>query len=187
MRELSLHVLDLVQNAVEAGASRVELEITEDLAADRLIIMINDNGRGMGNETRQKVTDPFYTSRTTRRIGLGIPLIQMSTQRCDGTLGIVSEPGVGTRIEAVYRYSHWDRPPLGNMVETLKSILVGNPGFDFSYLHRVAQREFRLEAAQIWEALDGLPLTQPDVLQWLQAYLEENFTILYGGVENEEH
>ncbi len=187
MRELSLHVLDLVQNAVEAGASRVELEITEDPDADRLSIMISDNGRGMEDEQKQKVTDPFYTSRTTRRIGLGIPLIQMSTQRCEGSLKIASEPGAGTRIEAVYRYSHWDRPPLGNMVETLKSILVGNPGFDLNYLHRFAKREFRLEAVQIWEALDGVPLTQPEVLQWLQAYLEENFTILYGGVEHEEH
>ena len=187
MRELSLHVLDLVQNAVEAGASRVELEIIEDEAADRLVIAISDNGRGMEENQRSKVTDPFYTSRTTRRIGLGIPLIQMSTQRCDGSLKIASEPGRGTKIEAIYRYHHWDRPPLGDMAETLQSILVGNQGFDFSYSHRVAEREFKLEAAQIWEALGDLPLTQPDVLQWLQEYLQENFAILYGGVESEEH
>ncbi len=186
MRELSLHILDLVQNAVEADATEVKLEIVESFSADTLTIRVRDNGRGMEEKERDKVVDPFHTSRTTRRIGLGLPLIQMSTQRCDGHLKIESQRGKGTLVEAVYRHSHWDRPPLGNMADTLQTILVGNPTLDFHYLHRVAERSFRIAASEIKEILGGVPLTQPEILQWLQEYLKENLAILYGGVENEE-
>lgn len=182
MRELSLHILDLVQNAVEAGADRVSLEIIESLADDTLTIRIRDNGRGMAEEMRQRVVDPFCTSRTTRRIGLGLPLIEMSTARCDGHLTIESQPGQGTLVEAVYRHSHWDRPPLGNMADTLQSILIGNPTLDFSCRHCVDDRTFRLSSAELSEILGEVPLTQPDILQWLQEYLKENLAILYGGV-----
>ncbi len=162
------------------------LEVVEDLSADTLIIRVRDNGRGMEKQECSKVVDPFHTSRTTRRIGLGLPLIQMSTQRCEGHLKIESEMGKGTLIEALYRHSHWDRPPLGNMADTLQTILVGNPMLDFHYLHRVDERSFSIAASEINEILGGVPLTQPEILQWLQGYLKENLAILYGGVENEE-
>ncbi|HWR09658.1 ATP-binding protein [Sporomusa sp.] len=183
MRELSLHILDLVQNSLEAGAMIVKLEIVEDLAADVMLIRVADNGRGMDEKLRQLVIDPFVTTRITRRIGLGLPLMDMSSKRCDGYLKIDSTPGQGTIIQAKYRHSHLDRPPLGNMVETIKTILVANPTLDFLYHHTVNDRTFTVSSREIADILDGASLTQPEILIWLHEYLSDNIANLYGGVE----
>lgn len=185
MRELSLHILDLVQNSIEAGATEVTLEIVEDNAADSLIIRVADNGRGMDAITKSRVVDPFVTSRKTRRIGLGLPLIDMSTKRCDGNLRIDSEVGRGTVVEASYRHSHLDRPPLGNIVETVKALVIANPELDFKYQHRVDDAVFTLTTREITAALGEMPLTHPDVICWLHEYLTENIANLYGGVQHE--
>ncbi len=185
MRELALHILDLVQNSIEAGAGKVTLEIVEDLKSDTLAIRVSDNGKGMTQEDCQRAVDPFVTSRKTRKIGLGLPLIQMSAQHCDGFLAIDSAPGKGTTVEAVYRHSHIDRPPLGNMVDTLKTLLVGNPSLDFHYMHIVNTRRFDISTMEITGILGEVPLTHPEVLEWLQEYLFLQLSILYGGAENE--
>jgi signal transduction histidine kinase len=182
MRELSLHILDLVQNSLEAGATEVMLNISEDLGLDRLTFRVSDNGRGMDEKTCRQVLDPFVTTRTTRKVGLGLPLIDMSTKRCDGHLEIKSIPGHGTVVEAVYRHSHWDRPPLGNMVETLKAIIVANPELDFRFTHSVNGRVFSLQTKELTTILGDISLTHPDVLDWLDEYLKSNFANLYGGV-----
>jgi anti-sigma regulatory factor (Ser/Thr protein kinase) len=187
MRELSLHILDLVRNSVEAGASIVELEVCEDPADDLLTICVRDNGRGMSQEECRRVTDPFVTTRTTRRVGLGLPLIDMSTRRCGGYLTIDSKPGQGTVVTAAYQHSHLDRPPLGNMVDTVKTLVIGNPLLDFRYMHIVGSRKFVLKTLEITEALGDIPLTQPEVLEWLQEHLVMNFAILYGGAKNENN
>lgn len=187
MRELSLHILDLIQNSDEAGATSVRLEIIEDIKEkDILIIRVIDNGRGMDENIVKKVLDPFVTTRTTRKVGLGLPLIDMSTKRCDGYLKIDSVPGHGTTVEAVYKHSHLDRPPLGNMVATIKSIIVANSQLDFHYIHRVNGNKFSLDTIEITEILGDIPLTHPDVLVWLDEYLSQNLLNLYGGgqVEN---
>ena len=180
MRELSLHILDLVQNSIEAGANKVTLEIIEDiLTMDTLMIRVTDNGRGMDEETCKKVVNPFYTSRTTRRVGLGLPLIDMSTKRCEGCLTITSTPSCGTVVEALYKHSHLDRPPLGHIVETIKSIMIANPELDFSYCHTVDQAVFTLATQELIEILGDVSLTQPDVLVWLNEYLTDNVENLY--------
>lgn len=185
MRELSLHILDLIQNSIEAGATTVILEITEDTRIDKLIIRVSDNGRGMDPAIRNQVTDPFVTTRTTRRVGLGLPLIEMSTKRCDGYLTIHSVVGEGTVVEAGYRHSHWDRPPLGDMAETLKSIIVANPNLDFRFSHVYNDTEFSLKTNEITSILGDISLTHPDVLDWLDGYLRSNIANLYGGVPYE--
>jgi anti-sigma regulatory factor (Ser/Thr protein kinase) len=187
MRELALHILDLVQNSLEAGASSVLLEIVEDHTADTLTICVKDNGRGMDEVTSHQVLDPFVTTRTTRQVGLGLPLIDMSTKRCAGGLTIQSEPGKGTLVEAVYQHSHMDRPPLGNMVETLKSIILLNPELDFSYHHVVDEGEFSLTTQEIVGNLGDMPLTSPAVIEWLHGYLSEQLANLYGGVKHENN
>ena len=187
MRELALHILDLVQNSVEAGATRVMLEIVENNAADTITIRVTDNGRGMGEETKRKVLDPFVTTRTTRRVGLGLPLIDMSTQRCGGYLKIDSTLGQGTQVEAVYQHSHLDRPPLGNMVETVKTLIVANPELDFTYRHSVDDNSFIVATLEITGVLDGVPLTNPEVLVWLHEFLSTNEANLYGGVKHENN
>lgn len=180
MRELSLHILDLVQNSIEAGANKVMLEIIEDLSnMDTLLIRVIDNGQGMDEETCKKVVDPFITTRTTRRVGLGLPLIDMSTKRCQGYLKITSTPGCGTMVDALYKHSHLDRPPLGNIVETIKSIMIANPDLDFSYCHTVDKTVFSVATQELIEILGNVPLTQPDVLVWLNDYLTQNVMNLY--------
>ena len=185
MRELALHILDLVQNSIEAGAGTVILEIMEDTRADKLIIRVSDNGRGMDPSIRSQVTDPFVTTRTTRKVGLGLPLIEMSTKRCDGYLTIHSVVGKGTVVEAGYVHSHWDRPPLGDMVETLKSIIVANPNLDFRFSHVFNDTGFSLQTSEITSILGDISLTHPDVLEWLDGYLKSGYANLYGGVPYE--
>jgi len=182
MRELSLHILDLVQNALEAGATLVKLEIIENFAADVLTIRMSDNGRGMDEQLRQLVIDPFITTRTTRRIGLGLPLMDMSSKRCGGYLTIDSTPGRGTIVEVKYQHSHLDRPPMGNLVETIKTILVANPALDFIYHHTIDDKTFSISSQELVDTLDGVPLTHPDILTWLHGFLLENISNLYGGV-----
>ena len=180
MRELSLHILDLVQNSIEAGGTKVTLQIIEDIhVKDTFLIRVTDNGRGMDEATCKNVSDPFFTTRTTRRVGLGLPLIHMSTTRCEGYLNVTSTPGCGTVVEALYKHSHLDRPPLGSIVETIKSIVIANPELDFSYCHTVDQAVFSLATQELIEILGDLPLTQPDVLVWLNEYLTDNIMNLY--------
>ena len=183
MHEISLHILDLVENSTGAGADKVKLTVEEDSRQDELRIRIEDNGRGMDAKMVSEVRDPFVTSRTTRKVGLGLPLMDMTTNMCDGCLKIESAPGVGTLVEASYRLSHIDRPPLGNMAATLKTILVMNPELHFIYYHRVDERSFLLDSLEIRAALGDLPLTRPEVLDWLDGYLKVNLSILYGGSE----
>lgn len=183
MRELTLHILDLVQNSIEAGATYARLDIEENTLTDSLIIRVADDGRGMDEKLRQLVIDPFTTTRTTRRIGLGLSLMDMSTQRCNGYLKIDSAPGIGTTVEAMYKHSHLDRPPMGNLIDTIKTILVGNPGFNFFYCHIVNLKQFSLSSEEIAESLGGIELCHPEVLSWLHEYLTDNISNLYKGVD----
>ena len=183
MHELSLHILDVVENSTGAGADTVTLTVEEDSGRDELRICIVDNGRGMDAAMVASVLDPFVTTRTTRKVGLGLPLMEMTTRMCGGALHIESVVGKGTTVDAVWQLSHLDRPPLGNMVSTVKTILVMNPDILFQYAHKVDDRCFSLDSGEIRAALGDLPLTQPEVLAWLDDYLKENLSILYGGKE----
>lgn len=172
MRELSLHILDALENALEAGASRVELTIDEDPQADRLHITIRDNGRGMSAEQLVRAFDPFYTTRKTRRVGLGLPLFRAAAQRCNGDVTLASEEGQGTTLQATFQYSHIDRAPLGDMVGTLLAFLLRGE-CDLVYRHRVGEREFAFDTAEIRAALGGVPLSHPEVRRWLRAFIVE--------------
>lgn len=188
MRELSQHILDLVQNSIEAGAAQIVLEIKEDrYIRDTFLLRVTDNGRGMDEETCAKVIDPFVTTRTTRRVGLGLPLLHMTTKSCRGYLKVLSSLGSGTVVEALYQHSHWDRPPLGNIVETIKSIIVANPELDFTYQHTVDQAVFSITTKEILEILGDISLTHPEVLVWLHEYLTFHVMNLYGGVSDENN
>lgn len=186
MRDLAMHILDLAQNSIEAEASRVEVHITEEIQADRLTIMVKDNGRGMGAEQIAAVRDPFVTSRTTRRVGLGIPLMEMTTQRCAGSLSIESNLGQGTVIISVLRLKHMDRPPMGDIENTIMGLIVANPEIEVFFSYRVDDDAFVLDSATIKSALDGLSLSHPAVLQWLQGYIDEGLRNLRGGAISED-
>jgi hypothetical protein len=172
MRELSLHILDVLQNSLEAGATLVELVIEEDLAADRLVITVRDNGRGMDQATLAQVADPFYTTRKTRQVGLGLPLFQAAAERCNGSLRITSQAGSGTTLSAIFQHSHIDRAPLGDMTGTLLSFILGGIS-DLSYSHRVDGRQFSLSTAEIRAELGDVPISHPAVREWLRQYIAE--------------
>lgn len=180
MRELSLHILDVLENSLEAGATRIELEIVEDSASNRLTINIQDNGRGMSEETLRRVGDPFFTTRTTRHVGLGIPLFRAAAQRCNGGLTITSQVGVGTRVQAVFELHHIDRAPLGDMKSTLLGTILSSRKSDLRYRHQVDERVFEFDTAEMREMLGDVPLTHPQVREWLEQFLTEGFAYLYG-------
>lgn len=173
MRELSLHVLDVMENAVEAGATRIEVRIDEDLGADRLTIEVADNGQGMSKETMNRVLDPFFTTRKTRHVGLGLPLFAAAARQCDGDLTLESEPGKGTRVKAAFRHSHIDRAPLGDMASALMAILLSGRPVDVAYVHRVGGAEFAFDSADVRRELGDVPMTHPAVRQWLWQALRE--------------
>ncbi|MDD4796508.1 MAG: ATP-binding protein, partial [Eubacteriales bacterium] len=164
-----------------AGACHIGIDIAQDSARDALRIRISDDGSGMDAQTLSRVRDPFTTSRTTRKVGLGIPLFMAGALGCNGSFDITSRPGEGTAVSAAYQLSHLDIPPLGDIAGTLYMLMSANPDIDFTYTHTVDGRRFEVDGAQIRTMLDGVPLTQPDVGQWMMEYLQEGIKGLYGG------
>ncbi len=179
MLELSLHLLDIVQNSIEAGASKIDIIIDENLKADQLLIEIRDNGRGMSEDQVAKVLDPFYTTRKTRHIGLGIPLFLEACRRCEGDLKIFSKPGKGTTVQATFRHSHIDRAPLGDIPSVLLTVLLAENPVDWLYIHRVNEEEFRLDSSEIRKELEGIPITHPKVRKWLLNFLRQEENSLF--------
>ena len=171
MKELSLHILDVAENGISAGADQIEIEVIEDRGQNRLTLVIADDGRGIPRDQIDRAVDPFYTSRTTRRVGMGLSLLNAAARQCDGHMWIESDVGKGTRIVAEFMYDHIDRAPVGDMAGTMISLIMGSPSVDFEYRHAVDGREFVLSTREIKEALDGRPITDPDVFQYIMQTL----------------
>ncbi|MHB1355152.1 MAG: ATP-binding protein [Anaerolineae bacterium] len=180
MRELSLHILDILQNSIEAGARHLELEISESTSANRLVIRITDDGRGMDRQTVERVLDPFFTTRTTRQVGLGIPLFRAATLLCHGDLTITSAPGIGTRVNAEFQLDHLDRAPLGDMASTLLCVILTNQTCELRYSHRVDERCFEFDTTEMRQILGEIPFTEPQIRQWLVEFLQQGYDELYG-------
>jgi len=149
MEDLSLHILDIVENSIRAKASTIEIKVVEDIEKDLLTIEIRDNGQGMDEETVKKALDPFFTTRTTRKVGLGLSLLGQAARESGGDIEIESQAGGGTRVEATFGYSHIDRKPLGNMEATLTTLIVGNPEVDFIYEHKRGELDYRLDTREV--------------------------------------
>ncbi|MBE5039992.1 ATP-binding protein [Ructibacterium gallinarum] len=180
MKELSLHILDIIQNSIAAGAALIQLDLTEDSNSDLLMFRITDNGCGMPPEMVRQVMDPFTTSRKTRKVGLGIPLLKAAAEHTGGGICISSEPGRGTVLEARFGYSHIDRQPLGNMAETMLGLVTGYDSIDFVYHHKVNEKEFTMDTREIKSILGEVSLKEPEVMLWLSDFLKENEAALYG-------
>jgi hypothetical protein len=172
MRELSLHVLDALENSLEAEATSIELIIEENLVADRLAITIRDNGRGMSEAQLARIFDPFFTTRSTRHVGLGIPFFKAAAELCNGSLTVTSQLGKGTTLQATFQHSHIDRAPLGDMTGTLLAFILAGQ-CDLHYVHRVGEREFEFDTAEIRVELEDVSLTHPAVRKWLQEFIAE--------------
>ena len=172
MRELSLHLLDIAENSIAADASEIGILVAENTLTDRLIISVEDNGKGMDADMVARVIDPFVTSRTTRKVGLGIPLFKAAAEACNGSFSIRSKPGEGTLINAEFQRSHIDRMPLGDLSGTLLTLIVANPNIHWIFTYRFNVNEFVLDDAPIKKELEGIPLTDPHVLSYLREFLE---------------
>ncbi len=173
MREIALHILDIVQNSVVANATRIEVDVCEDIENDVLRVVITDNGCGMTKEFLEKVIDPFTTKRTTRKVGLGIPLYKTAAEMTGGSFDIKSEVGKGTVVTATFGYSHIDRQPLGDMAETILGLVTSYEDIEFKYRHSVGGETFELSTAELKNVLGDVPFTAPEVYMWLSDYLKE--------------
>jgi hypothetical protein len=169
MEDLALHILDIARNGAEAGATRVEILVDEDPASDTLRIVVTDHGRGMDADTAGRALDPFFTTRQTRVVGLGLPLLRQAAEAAGGGLRVTSEPGAGTRVEALFGLTHLDRAPLGDVETTVLVLMASHPDVDLDWTHRRGDREYSLAAADLRSALDGAPLGSPAGLALLRS------------------
>jgi anti-sigma regulatory factor (Ser/Thr protein kinase) len=178
MREIALHLLDIAENSAAAASKNVSIQIHEDLLRDRLLACVVDDGRGMDAETARQVQDPFYTTRTTRKVGLGIPLLKLAAEQAEGRFSMQSEPGKGTRVEAEFRHSNIDRMPLGDLASTFLTVLISHPEIDWTFTYHVTEkngqnRDFVFEGAELKSELQGVSLTEPEVLTFVRGLIEE--------------
>ena len=192
MRELSLNVMDIAQNSISAGASLITITVEEDAELDELSISIGDNGRGMTPEQVEHVTDPFFTTRTTRSVGLGVPLFKMEAEMTGGRFSIESTLGVGTTTTAVFKPSSVDMIPLGDINGTVSMLVMMNPDLDFLYTRSYKpmegeRREFALDTRELRTVLgEDVRLNLPDVTGWVNEFLSENTDELLNGSQNQE-
>lgn len=180
MRELSLNILDVTENSLRAGATLVMIDV--DVTEQTITIRIADNGCGMSADFLARVTDPFTTTRTTRKVGMGLPLIKMEAEMSGGTFDITSTPDVGTTVTTTFDTQHIDRPPMGNLAESIVALLpdLGDTRLIFSY--RAFGQNFTLDTDEVKQQLDGVPLSTPEVLVFLKEMTEENITTINGGI-----
>ena len=176
MRELSLHILDIAKNSVKADASLIEINIVEDAMDNFLSIEISDNGCGMSPEFLKTVRDPFSTTRTTRKVGMGISLFEAAAMATGGKLELSSELGKGTSLKAYFTLDHIDRAPLGDMSGTMVTLISGSPDIDFIYRHSKNGKDFTLDTAGLRTVLEGVPLDTPDVLGWISDFINEGLS-----------
>ena len=181
MPEISLNVFDVAENSIRAEASLVQILVTVDLEGNRLEIQIKDDGKGMTEEQMAKVTDPFFTTRTTRKVGLGIPFFKLAAEATGGSFQIESRVGEGTDVTTVFQLDHIDRMPLGDINSTIHTLIVYNPQTDFLYRYTYGQESFDLDTRQMKEILGGVPLDAPEVSAYIKEYLDENKLETDGG------
>ena len=174
MNDLSLHIIDIIQNSLSAGAKRIGLAIKEDSANDRLTISIEDNGKGMAPEVAARLGDPFYTTRTTRKVGMGIPLFKQSAMQSGGNLSVESEPGKGTTVTAWFELGNIDRPPLGDVANSFVLMVSANPQIHFTLSYVVNENEYTFDSVEVAEVLGDIELSDVRVIRMLEEMIKEN-------------
>ena len=181
MKELSLNVLDITQNSITAGAKLIEISLTED-EKGILTLRIADDGCGMSQETVKRVIDPFYTTRTTRKVGMGLPLLKLAAEQTGGSLEIHSKHidefpnNHGTVVKTVFCKNHIDCAPLGDVVETVKTLIQGHPDTDFLFIHKKDGKDVSLDTRELRVVLEGVPLNTYEVIKWIEEHLKEQYS-----------
>ena len=180
MRELALNILDIVENSVKANATLIEIDVS---AKDNLLtVSVKDNGKGMSEEFLSKVTDPYTTTRTTRKVGLGLPLLKMEAEMSGGRFSISSKLGIGTVVTTDFQIDHIDRPPLGDLGETMSTLLSGEDSVDYVLTYSVNDVGFTLDTRELKAELDGVPISEPEVLLFVKNYIRENISQIGGSL-----
>ena len=175
MQELSLNILDIAQNSIVANATLIEIGVEVD-ENDFLAITIRDNGKGMDEESVKNVINPFFTSRTTRKVGLGVPFFKQAAEDTGGSFHIESQVGVGTTIKAVFDTTNIDYTPLGEVWDTVSILIQMNETIDFVYTVKKDCEEFVCDTRQLREIMEGMPLSDLNVVQWIKEFIRENQT-----------
>lgn len=181
LRELALHVLDIAENSVQAGAKNITIRIKEDESKDRLVLEILDDGKGMDEDAVQKVIDPFITSRTTRKVGLGIPFLKAASEACNGNFHIESEVGKGTKVFAEFQRSHIDRMPLGDIQNTILNLIIGYPKVHWSFEYILNGKSFFFDDQPVKEILEDIPLSSPEVITYLRDSISQGINLARTG------
>ena len=176
MEDISLHILDIAENSIRAGATRIEIILTRDAENDLLCVEVNDDGRGMDRETLAKVRDPFFTTKG-KKTGLGIPLLAQAAELTGGKFAVDSAPGKGTRVAVTFKWSHVDRPAIGSMTDTLLTLMAGNPDKDLVYEERDGDRTFRFDTREVKNDLDDVPINTPAALEAIRDLLKKHIQL----------
>lgn len=174
MKDLSMHIMDILQNSTRAGASEITLEVLEDKSADTLTLRFIDNGCGMDENTLANVLNPFFTTRTTRKVGLGLSLLKQNAEQTGGSLSIQSKVGVGTDVIASFGLSNIDRPPMGDLAGTVVLTASANPKIRFIFHYKNSTVDYTFDTLEVNEVLDGISIQDPEVIQYLKEMIEEN-------------
>ena len=178
MRELALNILDIAENSVKAGATLVRISVRAERGL--LTIEIADDGCGMDAEFLKRVTDPFTTTRTTRKVGMGIPLFKMAAEMAGGTFRIESEKGKGTTVRATFELGHIDRAPLGDLADTVVTLIGGGCKSDFRFEIGTEKGGFEFDTRELKAELDGVDISEPDVLVFVRDMIKENLMDIGG-------
>ncbi|MDD2397582.1 MAG: HAMP domain-containing sensor histidine kinase [Tissierellia bacterium] len=176
-----MHILDIAMNSIKADASLVEINIEDSIKNNRLMITIADNGKGMSEDVINRVTNPFYTTRSTRKVGLGIPMLKEACERCNGYLKIESKIGVGTKVFCNFERDNIDRAPLGSMGETIMAIINSGDNFELIYTHKTDTGEFIFDTSEVKGMIEGIDIKDIGVLLWIKEYINENVNIVLAG------
>lgn len=174
MTEISLHIMDLVQNSIRAKASFIDIDVSESLHENKLYIRITDNGTGMSADVLKKASDPFFTSRTTRKVGLGISLYKQLVEQCNGTVTLTSNEGEGTTLTSAMDLNNIDRQPMGDIAGVLVLLMAANTGIQFRYSHTTEKGKYVVDTEEIKNTLGNTPVNDPDVMKFIKEMIYEN-------------
>lgn len=174
MKELSLHILDIVQNSITAKATRIDIKVAENPDKNQLTITITDNGSGMSPTALKQATDPYYTSRQTRKVGLGLSLFKQAAEQCGGCFKIISDPETGTKIKVSMQYKHIDRQPMGDIAGVITLLASSNPDIYFRYEHKTPSGKYVFDTLKIMKVIENISIADPNILRFIREMIQEN-------------
>ncbi|MBI5022427.1 MAG: sensor histidine kinase [Ignavibacteriales bacterium] len=174
MEDISLHILDIAENSIRAGAKEIVISVIRETAKDLLTIIVKDNGAGMNDAQTRMAPDPFYTGKSGRKIGLGLPLLEDAARMADGSLSIESKRNIGTTVTAVFNWSHIDRKPIGKISETIVALISSYPDVDFTLNIKRNEKGFNFATKDVKTKIRDVAINSTSVLSFIEKYIEEN-------------